>query len=77
VPDAALEPSFRCSRPSSTSSRVEFASSGDALVSLEAKPNFRALGKKFGKKTPLAAQAVSAFNSDQLRSFLRGEPAGR
>jgi isoleucyl-tRNA synthetase len=28
------------------------------LVSLEAKPNFRALGKKFGKQTPLAAQAV-------------------
>ncbi|HEX7021022.1 MAG TPA: DUF5915 domain-containing protein, partial [Gemmatimonadaceae bacterium] len=54
--------------------RVDFASSGDALVSLEAKPNFRTLGKKFGKKTPLAAQAVSAFDSDTLRAFLRGEP---
>ena len=30
--------------------RVEFATSGDALVTLEAKPNFRSLGKKFGKR---------------------------
>jgi isoleucyl-tRNA synthetase len=56
--------------------RVEFASSGDALVSLEAKPNFRALGKKFGSRTPLAAQAVAAFTSDELRGFLGGEPLG-
>jgi isoleucyl-tRNA synthetase len=54
--------------------RVEFATSGDALVTLEAKPNFRSLGKKFGKSTPLAAQAVAAFTSDTLRAFERGEP---
>jgi isoleucyl-tRNA synthetase len=54
--------------------RVEFATSGDALVTLEAKPNFRSLGKKFGKNTPLAAQAVAAFTSDELRAFERGEP---
>ncbi|MFN2565684.1 MAG: isoleucine--tRNA ligase [Gemmatimonadaceae bacterium] len=53
--------------------RVELASSGDALVSLEAKPNFRSLGKKFGSRTPLAVQAVAAFTSDELRAFLRGE----
>jgi isoleucyl-tRNA synthetase len=56
--------------------RVEFATSGDALVSLEAKPNFRSLGKKFGSRTPLAAQAVGAFSGDELRAFLRGEPLG-
>ena len=54
--------------------RVDFATSADALVTLEAKPNFRSLGKKFGKKTPLAAEAIKAFTSDQLRMFLRGEP---
>ena len=54
--------------------RVDIASSGDALVTLEAKPNFRSLGKKFGKKTPLAAEAIKAFTSDQLGAFLRGEP---
>jgi isoleucyl-tRNA synthetase len=53
---------------------VEFATSADALVTLEAKPNFRSLGKKFGKKTPLAAEAIKVFTSDQLRLFLHGEP---
>jgi isoleucyl-tRNA synthetase len=53
---------------------VDFATSADALVTLEAKPNFRSLGKKFGKKTPLAAEAIKAFTSDQLRLFLHGEP---
>ena len=51
---------------------IELASSGDALVTLEAKPNFRALGKKFGKKTPLAAEAVTRFTSDHLREFSQG-----
>jgi isoleucyl-tRNA synthetase len=51
---------------------IELASSGDALVTLEAKPNFRVLGKKFGKKTPLAAEAVTKFTSDHLRAFLSG-----
>ena len=53
---------------------VDFATSADALVSLEAKPNFRSLGKKFGKKTPLAAEAIKAFANEQLRLFLRGQP---
>ncbi|HKT09192.1 MAG TPA: isoleucine--tRNA ligase [Gemmatimonadaceae bacterium] len=53
--------------------QVEFALTGDALVRLEAKPNFRALGKRFGKRTPLAAQAVAALSSDALLGFARGE----
>ena len=52
---------------------VEFALTGDALVRLEAKPNFRALGKRFGKRTPLAAQAVAALSSEALLGFTRGE----
>jgi isoleucyl-tRNA synthetase len=51
---------------------VELATSGDALVTLEAKPNFRTLGKKFGKKTPLAAAAVSRFTSEHLRQLEQG-----
>jgi isoleucyl-tRNA synthetase len=54
--------------------RIEFARSGDALVSLRAKPNFRSLGKRFGKKTPLAAAAVAVFTSDELRAFESGQP---
>jgi isoleucyl-tRNA synthetase len=52
---------------------VEFATSADSLVSLEAKANFRALGKVFGKETPLAAAAVAALDSAALMSFERGE----
>jgi isoleucyl-tRNA synthetase len=53
---------------------VEFAETGDALVRLEAKPNFRSMGKRFGKATPLAAQAVAALTSDAVAAFERGDP---
>jgi len=52
---------------------VEFLGSADSLVSLEAKANFRALGKKWGKETPQAAQAVHALQSATLLAFERGE----
>ncbi|HEX4936277.1 MAG TPA: class I tRNA ligase family protein, partial [Gemmatimonadaceae bacterium] len=52
--------------------QVTFASSGDALVTLEAKPNFRTLGKKFGKSTPDAAKLVAGLASDRLRDFAAG-----
>ena len=54
--------------------RIEFASSADRLVTLSAKASFRTLGKKFGKGTPLAAQAIAALSSDALLAFERGEP---
>ncbi|HUQ47454.1 MAG TPA: isoleucine--tRNA ligase [Gemmatimonadaceae bacterium] len=53
---------------------VSFLSSADELVSLEAKANFRALGKKFGKETPLAAKAIEALSSKALMGFEKGEP---
>lgn len=53
---------------------VSFLSSADALVTLEAKANFRSLGTRFGKETPLAAKAVTALSSDALMGFERGEP---
>ena len=74
VPEAALKPLVRLLEAELNVKRVEFAASGDALVSLEAKPNFRSLGKKFGKRTQLAAQAITAFDTDALRSFEHGEP---
>jgi isoleucyl-tRNA synthetase len=54
--------------------QVSFLSSADELVTLEAKANFRSLGKKFGKDTPLAAKAVAALDSQALLRFERGEP---
>jgi isoleucyl-tRNA synthetase len=47
--------------------------SADDLVTLEARPNFRSLGRKFGKATPLAARAVQAMGSADLRRFEHGE----
>ena len=77
VPDqrhSALEPLIHLLAAELNVKRVEFATSSDALVTLEAKPNFRTLGKKFGKGTPLAAAAVAAVSSGALRAFERGEP---
>ena len=74
VSESELEPLMGLIKAELNIKQVEFATSADALVTLEAKPNFRSLGKKFGKKTPLAAEAIKAFSSDQLRLFLRGEP---
>ena len=54
--------------------KIEFISSADDLVTLKAKPNFRSLGKKFGKDTPLASEAVQALSSDALREFEAGKP---
>jgi isoleucyl-tRNA synthetase len=53
---------------------VSWVSSEDALVTLSAKGNFRTLGKKFGTRTPLAAQAIARLGSDELRAFERGGP---
>ncbi|MGH7636306.1 MAG: isoleucine--tRNA ligase [Gemmatimonadaceae bacterium] len=54
--------------------RIEFAKTGDALVTLKAKANFRSLGKRFGKKTQMAAAAIAAFTPDELRAFESGHP---
>jgi isoleucyl-tRNA synthetase len=74
VDESMLEPLLPILAAELNLKAIEIASSGDRLVSLEAKPNFRALGKKFGKKTPLAAEAVTRFTSEHLRAFERGEP---
>ena len=74
VPDEALAPLVELLANELNVKRVDFARTGDALVTLEAKPNFRSLGKKFGKQTPLAAQAIQAFTNEALRGFLQGQP---
>ncbi len=51
-------------------SRVEsFASAGD-LVDYSAKGNFRALGRRFGKQTPMVAAAIAAADAAALASTL-------
>jgi isoleucyl-tRNA synthetase len=47
-----------------------FGSAGD-LVDYSAKGNFRALGKRFGKQTPLVAQAIADADAHALAVSLR------
>jgi isoleucyl-tRNA synthetase len=77
VPDGRIE-SIRLLLPLlATELNVKEATiltSADELVELTARPNFRSLGKRFGKDTPLAAKAVESLGLDSLRAFERGEP---
>jgi isoleucyl-tRNA synthetase len=51
---------------------ISLLSSADSLVALSAQPNFRALGRRFGKETPRAAAAVAALDGERLRAFEQG-----
>jgi isoleucyl-tRNA synthetase len=70
----ALEPLVPLLAAELNVKQVEFVSSGADLVTLEAKPNFRALGRRFGKGTPVAAQAIQRLDGATLQAFQRGEP---
>ncbi|MBR7835645.1 isoleucine--tRNA ligase [Actinospica durhamensis] len=48
------------------------AAAGD-LLQYSAKGNFRALGKRFGKRTPLVANAIAAADAAELSARLRAE----
>jgi isoleucyl-tRNA synthetase len=52
---------------------VELVSSDADLVRLVARPNYRALGKRFGKQTPAVAAAASALEGAELRRLEAGE----
>ncbi|MGN6242699.1 MAG: isoleucine--tRNA ligase [Motilibacteraceae bacterium] len=47
--------------------------SGEGLVDVSAKANFRALGKRFGKGTPAVAAAVAAADAAALVAALRAD----
>ena len=52
--------------------RVEFASSSEGLVRLEARPDFRALGRRFGRLTPVVAGAIRGLDGDALKVVRAG-----
>ena len=54
--------------------QVDFLSSGADLVSLSARPNFRALGPRFQKSSQSAGAAIRALGDAALRAFRAGEP---
>ncbi len=54
---------------------LEVVESDAELVSLRAKPNFRSLGKRYGKETPAAAAAAAHLTAEQLRALEGGGTA--
>ncbi len=54
--------------------RVEVVTRGTDLVTLEARPSFRALGKRFGAATPEAAEAIRRLPGESVARFDAGEP---
>ncbi len=52
---------------------VSVVASDESLVRLRGKPNFRSLGKVYGKDTPLAARAAAGLTGEQLRALEDGE----
>jgi isoleucyl-tRNA synthetase len=54
---------------------IEVVASDADLVRLRPKPNFRTLGKRYGKRTPAVAAAAATLTPGQLRSLEDGSPA--
>lgn len=48
---------------------VEFADSADGLTALSARPRFRSLGRRFGRRTQEAAARVRALGQAELEAF--------
>jgi isoleucyl-tRNA synthetase len=53
---------------------ITIAESDTELVRLRGKANFRALGKRYGKDTPVVARTVETLSQDQLRILETGQP---
>lgn len=55
--------------------RIEVVASDTDLVRLRPKPNFRTLGKRYGKRTPIVAAAAAELAPEQLRGLEQGVSA--
>lgn len=53
---------------------VEFAGSADDVAALAARPNYRALGRRFRKRTEEIATRIRALPPDALKAFRGGAP---
>jgi isoleucyl-tRNA synthetase len=54
--------------------QVAIAESDAELVRLRGKPNFRSLGRRFGKRTPMVAAVAGALDTAALRTLEGGAP---
>ena len=73
VRGAALDELLELLRLEVNVKAVEVVGSDADLVRLRAKPNFRSLGKRFGKRTPDVAAAAGRLTQEQLRALEAGE----
>ncbi len=71
----ALEQLLELLRTEVNVKAVDVVASDTELVRLRAKPNFRSLGKRYGKRTPAVAAAAEQLSADQLRALEGGETA--
>jgi isoleucyl-tRNA synthetase len=55
--------------------QIEVVASDTELVRLRPKPNFRSLGKRYGKRTPAVAAAAASLAPEQLRDLEQGQAA--
>ena len=72
---AALEQLLELLRLEVNVKGVDVVQSDADLVKLRARPNFRSLGKRYGKRTPAIAAAAARLTAEQLSGLERGEPA--
>jgi isoleucyl-tRNA synthetase len=77
VQGAAFDELFELLRLEVNVKSIETVRSDAELVRLRAKPNFRSLGKRYGKRTPQVAAAASGLTPAQLRDLENGREATR
>ena len=75
VRGAALDELLELLRLEVNVKALEVVSSDADLVRLRARPNFRSLGKRYGKRTPAIAEAAAGLSADQLRGLEQGTAA--
>ena len=75
VRGSALEELLELLRLEVNVKNIEVVASDTDLVRLRPKPNFRSLGKRYGKRTPAVAAATATLTPGQLRGLEAGSPA--
>jgi isoleucyl-tRNA synthetase len=70
----ALQPMERIILDEVNVKRIEFIESGSSLVSKKARPNFKSIGPKFGKKSQMIAERIKTLDPAEIQEVeTRGE----
>jgi isoleucyl-tRNA synthetase len=77
VQGAAFEDLLGILRAEVNVKQIEIAQSDTELVRLKGKANFRSLGKRYGKETPVVARMAERLSPDELRTLEGGGQVSR